>query len=607
MGHMNSRVAAILVGLLPGGLVAGTAPRGDPPPPPAGARVTLTAGRSRFLPGRDEFLLGEDIAIRYRVENAGQGPLHYEKGAFFPDYRWNDGYSVAAVPIDEGGRVTGGPLEPANFVDESEARTGPQGAWTLAPGEAYEDTLHLPASIRMDRQGRYRVRISNHDRFAPDRELSAGEVVLFFGEPTPEQARALFEAKKALPRGPKATEAMDFRALIHPVYLPLLLEKGKEGDRDALIGLGAMRDFKSTEALIEVIRHSLRYESLELALSSFGELRERLPDPRLQETKDYPPDARRLKLIERTWRPEFAGTARELARHIARDPRPIGLDETADIYRCVGIAEDLPDLCAAYAKSIERTKTLPFETQQYFRPRGSAYGFRFATMALLGRGAAAPAEPRTPGEMAVYMIALKTHGEFRPKDWPEQVERWLKMDPPYIREMVLDYMPEPVPEGALALLPGLLGNEYVDLQIAACRVAEKHPRDLFRAPLARILEKGSEEHLLDAVTKAAPPNGVPKDAVLEILIGRIGDLHGRAVEKLLGAVVEGDVARLEPDLSTEAGNAAAARWRRFIEENREKLRKGVRFRLGDPEITADLFPKGFQYYHDGKPWPEDNF
>lgn len=48
------------------------------------------------------------------------------------------------------------------------------------------------------------------------------------------------------------------------------------------------------------------------------------------------------------------------------------------------------------------------------------------------------------------------------------------------------------------------------------------------------------------------------------------------------------------------------RWTRFISDNPEKLRQGHRFKLGDPEITPDLFPKGFQFYADGKPWPAGN-
>ena len=60
-------------------------------------------------------------------------------------------------------------------------------------------------------------------------------------------------------------------------------------------------------------------------------------------------------------------------------PGDKGLNELSYIFECVGQREDLADLAKGYTRSIEATRTLPFETHQYFRPRGSAYSFRFST------------------------------------------------------------------------------------------------------------------------------------------------------------------------------------------------------------------------------------
>jgi hypothetical protein len=174
-----------------------------------------------------------------------------------------------------------------------------------------------------------------------------------------------------------------------------------------------------------------------------------------------------------------------------------------------------------------------------------------------------------------------------------------------MRELVLEYMPEPIPEAALEEIPRLLADDYIDLQIAACRVAQKHPRDAFRPPLLEILRSGKEEYLLNAATKAAEANGVTKDVVMEGWLARMdnADLGGKAVLRLLLSVLDDNRARTTDKLDPDVQAAAKARWERFIREKRETLRRGHRFKIGDPDITPDLFPRGFQFYFQGKPWP----
>jgi hypothetical protein len=248
---------------------------------------------------------------------------------------------------------------------------------------------------------------------------------------------------------------------------------------------------------------------------------------------------------------------------------------------------------------------LPFETHQYFRPRGSSYGYRFSSRQLLGRGAEAPTDPETPGAAAVYLIAMQARDDFRPADWPAQVVRWLRHEIPYMREFVLDHMPKPIPEEALRMLPKLLADDYVDLQIAACHTAGKHPREAFREPIRTILRTETEQYLLNAATGAGPPNGITTDEIMEIWLDRLDndDLGGKAVIRLLLSVLDDNRASSPNEIDAEAVETTRKRWRRFIQEHRKDLRKGRRFKLGDPEITADLFPPGFQFYFDGKPWP----
>jgi beta-lactamase regulating signal transducer with metallopeptidase domain/HEAT repeat protein len=574
------------------------------------ARVTLTTPRQ-------EYFLGENILVHYRLENTGKEAVRYEKGGFFPELRRNDGYRVSAVLLDKQGRPTG---EAAPAIPEPPNFGGPVTHWELPPGKVYEQTLYLPRYLRFEKPGRYRIRVANVVRLEPTQELSAGEMTLTVKLPTPAEARAIYQKVKKLPAVPVAasgersdTEIRDFQALLHPVYLPVLAEQAAQKDGDALAGMGQIHTADATAALVKLIDQAVLAMDLDFALLVYRQVADRLPNPRWYQYEKTNPvahkhDAARRAFVERVWRAEFARGVRRLASRLSHDPKSRGLGDISYILECVGVAEDLPDLMRGYTKSIEATRTLPFETHQYFRPRGSAYGYRFATMQLLGRGARVPVAPETPGEAAVYFLALSTQKDFRPPGWQEQAVRWLKHDTPYLREFVLDHLPEPIPEAALKMLPELLTHHYVDLQIAACHTARKHPRPACRQPLLTILRTGKEEHLLNAATAAGPPNGITNDQILEIWLGRLGndDLGGSGVVRLLLMTLGDDQGRAELQLSDPGRAATIARWGRFIEQNRQKLRRGQRFRIGDPEITPDLFPPGFQFYHKGQLWPAGN-
>jgi len=576
-------------------------------PLPAGARVTLILDRA-------EYVLGENIAIGYRLENVGTEVLLYEKGAFFPASRQNDGYQVTAVPVDKNGKQIGKPLE---GIPLPEHRMGRGGGWQLKPGETHEQTLYLPRYVRLEKPGRYRVRVGNHNRLDPKQQFSAGETTITLKVPTPQEARELYQQMKRLPRGPVAEigerrDALiaDFQGMIHPAYRPILQEYARNGDSDALEALGKMHTVPATEALVGVISQALDRDAPDFALAAYKNMADRLPDPQFFRHEKTDPNmhqffAKHRDLVERTWRPEYAKTLRRLASLLTRDRQAKALEEICIIFKCVGTADDIADLTLAYTKAIEATKTLPFETHQYFRPRGVAYGYRFAVTQLLERGAKPSTNPQTPGEAAVYLLTMSRQKDFRPKDWPEQVIRWLGHENPYMRELVLELTPEPIPEAALQLLPKLLADPYVDLQIAACRTAAKHPREAFREPIRSILKKGTEEYLLNAATAAAAANGIATDQVMEIWLSRIdnADLGGKAVVRLLLAVLDDNRALSQDKLEPETLAAIKARWSRFIQEHRQKLQKGHRFKIGDPEITPDLFPRGFQFHDNGKPWP----
>ncbi len=567
---------------------------------------------------RQDYFLGENIMIRYRLENTGKAPVRYEIGAFYPMLRRNDGYRISAVLLDDNGQPS---TQSAPAIPGPENRGGRITHWELLPGQIHQHTLYLPRYFRFEKPGKYRIRIANVARLDPDKEFSAAEITLTLKLPTAKEARAVYERMKKLPDEPVAgienafdTEIADFEALHQPIYLPILAEFAAKKDGNALTGIGKSHTAEATAALAKLIEPALNANDLDFALLVYLQLEDRLPNPRYYQNEKTDPsyhkyNAPQRAFLEKVWRPEFAQPLRQLAGRLARDPGGKGLGDLSYIFECVGLPEDLPDLMRGYTQAIEATKTLPFETHQYFRPRGSAYNFRFSTRQLLARGAKVPTAPKTPGEAAVYFIALLERPDSRPADWPKQVVRWLQDDSPYLREFVLDHTPEPFPAAALDMLPQLMADEYIDLQIAACHVARTHPRPAYKEPLQTILLKGKEEHLLNAATKAGLANGLTNDRILEIWLNRLGgdDLAGKAVSRFLATILAADnCSSQQRELPETIRITFTARSKQFIEANREKLRDGHRFKIGDPEITEDLVPMGFGFHHQGKLWPAGN-
>ena len=73
-----------------------------------------------------------------------------------------------------------------------------------------------------------------------------------------------------------------------------------------------------------------------------------------------------------------------------------------------------------------------------------------------------------------------TASRLSPLGWQAELLKWLKHENPYLSELILDYFPEPIPSEVLDYLPTALADNYVDLQIAACHIAEKNPREAYQ-------------------------------------------------------------------------------------------------------------------------------
>jgi hypothetical protein len=452
----------------------------------------------------------------------------YGRGGYYPDLRWNDGFRISAVKIDEQGKPIGKPV--ANWP-APENHGGPVGAWLLKPGERYAETLFVTRVVRFAEPGRYRIRVENTGR-ENEKAYSAAETIVTLKAPTAEQAREVFQSMKRASRKAYDDNAMkflgdaaDFETMHQLLYLPILREFALKGDVDALPSLERMETLQSNEALIAALSRALDGDDLVVARACYRHLQASLPFPNWYDEGNGDYEKPRRERSDRMWKAEFAPTLERLARRlipeVAFQIRTMGdtpdllqksaqplLGEIDYIYRCVGRPEDFADCMKAYGQSIDLTRTLPLETHQYFRPRGSAFGFGHAIFRMMQRGAHAPEKPSHPGEAATFAIALRTQKDFRPAGWEAEVMKWLKAGPPYLAEVILDHLPEPIPDAVLDWLPQALASDYIDLAIAGCKIAEKHPRAAYKAPLQKLLDSATEQYLVKFSRTAAKANGL---------------------------------------------------------------------------------------------------
>ncbi|MHC4400296.1 MAG: M56 family metallopeptidase [Planctomycetota bacterium] len=492
-----------------------------------GLKPTPEAIRVNLKLDRNEFLLGESIAVEYEMTNVGEALAPYDKGAFYPTYRINGAFPMSAARFDENGKSIGKPVDTlptpmylGGLVTNSK----------LKPGESHSTTLFVTRVIRFTKPGRYRLRIENVHG-GTTTAYSSGETILTLKQPTPAQARAVYQRMKGARREAYDDRAMafrkdaaDFTTMHHPVYLPLLAEFLTGGDLDALSSLERMEQLAANEVMVGAMARALDRDDWQTARACYQHMKQSLPSPHWFDDPTRDVYKKERARVARTWKGDFGPVLIRLARRLtdevasptdATTPRRELTQEDAQallreieyIYRCVGRPEDFGDCLKACAISIELTKTLPLETQ-WIRPRGSAHGFRYTVCRMLGGGAQPPASPSHPGEAAAFVIALSWQPGFRPEGWQAEIMKWLRSDTPYLAEVILYSLPDPIPDEVFDYLPTALAHDYVDLQIAACRLAERHPRAAYREPLKNILETATDKYLRRYAVEAARANGL---------------------------------------------------------------------------------------------------
>jgi hypothetical protein len=567
-----------------------------------GARVTL-------LLDKKEYFLGENILLHYCVENTSKTPFQIKSGMDMNSVTGRQ-ISFEVIAKGEDGKVVEDPCH-VEWV----AGMGMGSFPVLKPGEKHYESIQLIRFCRFEKPGVYTIRVVHNLgwRLTGDQKFPAGEIKIKLVMPTPKQARQVVEEMYKLPKEPNVSTGemwppfADFVALRHPVYLPILLEYAERADNDALEAIGEILTPEATKALIGLLDHQQRA----FAVKAAETLIERLPYAK-ESTYVSPSEAENRWIVSRAWRPEFAPQVMAHARKFLSLHDNNALSVASRMLQSVGGKDDMPCLIAALDYAVPESEGLWREVSLCPTPTGPCPDLSEAAHVLVMRGAAIPADPKSPGEKDVFLAALSGKDDFRPKGWEAVVAALVKDKILYIRQSAILRMPRPLPKPLADMLPALLADPSPVIRAAACTVAKDAKAPQLRQPILEILAGAESRYLLQAALDAAFAQGSRAEG-LETLASRIAykgagwecfDLVAHSViEANFGSPYGVDSEEIKR-LQAKPADGTRARWLEFLKRHREAIQAGRRFKPGDPELTPDLFPPQFKMdLPDGKQWP----
>ncbi|NQT40204.1 MAG: carboxypeptidase regulatory-like domain-containing protein, partial [Planctomycetes bacterium] len=586
-------------------------PAGDPR---SGAKIELVADKQ-------EYFLGENVLLHYGVTNQGKQPFVVSFGGdsrSFPPRALR----FKVVAIDENGRPIDDPYPAVMSFG------GPGGDTTLEPGKAFWNSFPLMLYCDFLRPGVYKIRVyhdlgweksdgadKQHDNVTTN-ALPKGphhapivETTVKLTLPDPQQARRVVAEMLSLPTdagswGERAPPRQDVTVLRHPVYLPIVEKLAQQGSQPATTAVGSIPTPEATRALIRLLDCPDR----DVAAKSLELLLRRLPISDL----DYRAfGANQRRLARRAWRDEMQPAVVEVGWRLMAKKDRASLIKAAQIIECLGRPSDFPRFIKELDRVLGEMKDDPTEQNAFPRPANASGSMIRAGWQLIERGAAVPTDPQTPGQAALFMLALGRRADFRPADWQATAGELLRHPIPYVRSVTLENLRN-VPLGPLgeAVIP-LLSDEHLAVSVAACALAAATKSKQYRKPLLEVLRAADDQWLMQEAHRAAIACGADRDRVLEICIDQLGrprpadsSLYPWILALMIEVVEqEGGTGHSHTDWS--AAGELAARWRELLEANREQIRAGKRFKIAEPPLTPDLFPRGFQFQRkDNPPWPD---
>lgn len=545
------------------------------------------------------WLLGENMVVHYVVRNDGATPA---KISFGGDYR--GGARAERVKVTAGS-PDGGALDDPYPGGMNFGGLGAEPE--LAPGEEFAFTVSLHRYRRFEAAGKHSIRVA-HDlgQTSQDDPIAADdtrwvEAELTVAVPTEAQAREVVRRMRErsssidVVAGKRAGAFADFSAMRHPHYLAPLREIA-DAEKRAFYGLAVIATVEATRAVIALAEH----DDVEVAKQALEVLTSRMPLP--PGRRDWSEGPREY-LLERAWDADALGpdVHRLALKLLAANDAELVM-AGAGLLAAVVEPRDLEIVTRELDRALESTVGDPIPYPEPATPAGEL--LRTAT-ALLDQGATPVASPKTPGEIAVYVLA---HGgkAKRPPEYASRARTWLSHPIPQVRVLVLRRTAAPVDASLAERLPELLGATHLGVQNAACDVLAAHgPVDGAPEAIVAQMERATDRWLVRCLNGAGPLVGVARDRMAELWVSRMDDpaLAELMYAQLHGLCLDAGGGGMSGSVDAEDARRLQGEWRRFVAKHRKRIRAGRKLTSKDKGVPADLLPKGANLNaRGGGPW-----
>ena len=620
---------AMMIGLIVTGVAAAltitptTAPTKRPRKPPSWMdhRGTLPVPEkftTALAAERPEYVLGENVLVHFAVQNTGEKPFSIAHGGDYRGAPRHTRFVVTATPV-EGGEAAPDPYPVVHHMG------GLGGDRELKPAERFEQSLPLMHYVHIPAAGEYVIRVS-HDLGwlpTPAGPAAAAETRLRFVMPDEKQAAQVVRAAEALPPreavfNQRTPVYADLSVMRYAVYLPLLEERlhFAAGTQDrATQALAAMQRMPDPAALKALLR---------IAEGKSGPAVERLASaishhlPASPTNQPYEPPERFP--ADFSWREEFAPEVLKLAFALIEMERDENIAWGGRLLAQVGRTQDLPAVIAAMDRVIPTLAAARMNDGIFSTERNTMASLQMSVNDLHARGAAPPADPKTPGEIVAYLVVANgpktkavtaglmagTQPAF-PVASPELIERvsaWCAHPTPYVRELSLNASPLPLPDEVRRRLPALIEDGDVNVRMAASRLAQQAKEASCADAIVRRLKIATTTWEVDQLANTAPAVGAELDA-WHVMADRLGEekLTFNLLRALCGVAGHSGGFGWRSDVPRDEIHRVQARWQAFLRQHDAVLRAGKRFRPGDGVFTEDLLPPEFHLNTPQGDWP----
>ena len=591
--------------LLAATLVATSTARGEP------TQATPTGARIRLEPIRTTWCVGDNVSVRYVVENVGD--QQFEVTATPPGF---DDWWVLQV-FDASGQQVVFPRSGNMAV------SWPHVTQAVTVARPFVRVVSLGRYGVLDRPGRYRVRLFHSLRWKgpggkdysglprelpPDEDPRWTETSIELLEPTPERVEAVLHVleghlDKSARHGSGDGVVPDPKLFRHAAFLEPLLARLRKDPRPRrppeiwVEGIASIPTTVATSALLELLATSPASHAMwtqviprELCAAAVAlrappvEVRGRSVGPGagppslgLQLPHDLRPHA---------WSDELAPRARAWARE-QLTLRGGSMDRYAlRLLAAVGQSEDVAVIEALLGRSLdEARRDAAWPAAPDARDRVHDLIRVFSRVQQCG--AAPSPDPRSAVEIVAALVWMFDRPEEAVARYGDRIVAWLGHENPIVRALALAALPRPVPEMAKAGLEAALDDGSPAVRYAALRALEHESDERFRPGVLRAFGRSDDHGDIWAAKVAAKAVGVDRVDLLLVDAARLAEPTAYPVRwQRLAEAAKYRGAWPQGAPSAEERERLAAVWTAFLERNRDALRQRGPFTATAEELAA---------------------